>query len=573
MGRPMTNLSSFGVLKQKVNKYKEDRDLDTPTEAFTRLALQTILRLNDDEIEDAITEGGMDGGLDAIHIEGRNVHFLNTKYTTEFENTKKNFPESGIDKVIVTIESIYGGSLKQETINTAVWDKYQEIRHLFEEGPLHFKIYFVSNKLKPVQHAIRKLENALIKYRFIDFIYYDQEDIVTTIIERKIKKINGSLTFIDKMHFEKSDGPIKTVIGTVAAKDIISLISDEADPRKINEDIFNQNIRLYKPAHRINQAIIKSALDDYNFQFFYLNNGITLLCDECDYTPHTRSPNVPLRNVQIINGGQTTHSIFEASLREPDKIDNVELLVRICVAKPDNPISERISETTNSQIPVGTRDLHSNDLVQIKLQEEFEAIGYFYERKENQFSDRPANLRLSNELLGQIYLAYYFDQPSEAKNSKNIVFIDKYDEIFDETKVTALDFLRLYKIYLPLLAMKKEIQGKKRRKEDINEKEAFISRATFHILNVIKFIILDEEETIRQSYVDKMEIEVEIAGLYTERIHNIRDEAISYVGDVVRQAQKDRGDRYTHDKFFKEIGTNKIMRDYVSKKLAAKRQN
>lgn len=563
----MTNLSSFGLLKQKVNKIRHDFGLNNDTEAFTRLALQSILRLNEYEVEDAITEGGMDGGLDAVHIEGRNVHFFNTKFTPDFEKTKSNFPESEIDKLIVTIESLYGGSLQQSAINPAVWDKYKEIRDLFDNGPLHFKIYLVSNKEKPIEHAKSKLETALAKYRFIDFYYYDQEDVVTTIIERKVKKINGFISFIDKMHFEKSDGPIRTIVGAVAARDILKLITDENDPTKINDDIFNQNIRLYKPGHRINQAIIKSSLSDDNFQFFYLNNGITLLCEECDHTPHTRSPNVPLRNVQIINGGQTTHSLFEAYLRDADKTDNIELLVRLCVAKPDNPISEKISETTNSQIPVGTRDLHSNDSIQVKLQEEFESLGYFYERKENQFSDKPAIQRLSNELLGQLYLAYYLDQPSEAKTNKNLVFIDKYDEIFDETKVTAQDFLRLYKFYLPLLTMKKEIQRKKRRRETIDEKEAFISRATFHVLNIMKYIIQYEQDQIERQFTDKAEKDSALQKLYGERAEEVMNKAISYVAEVVKKAQSDRGDLYTHDKFFKEIGTNKLIRDHVTEQL------
>lgn len=564
----MTNLSSFSLLKQKVEKIKDDQGLNNDTEAFTRLALQSILRLNEDEVEDAITEGGMDGGLDAVHIEGRNVHFFNTKFTPVFENTKNNFPEVEIDKLIVTVESIYGGSLQQSSVNTAVWDKYQEIRNLFDAGPLHFKIYLVSNKEKPIEHAKNKLETALAKYRFIDFYYYDQEDMVTAIIERKVKKINGSLVFIDKMHFEKSDGPIKTVVGVVAAKDILKLITDENDPKKINEDVFNQNIRLYKPGHRINQAIIRSSLSDDNFQFFYLNNGITLLCEECDYTPHARSPKVLLRNVQIINGGQTTHSLFEAYLKDPDKIENIELLVRLCIAKPDNPISEKISETTNSQIPVGTRDLHSNDSIQIKLQEEFAALGYFYERKENQFSDKPATQRLSNELLGQLYLAYYLDQPSEAKTNKNLVFIDKYDEIFDETKVSAQDFLRLYKFYLPLLAMKKDIQRKKRRRETIDEKEAFISRATFHALNIMKYIVQYEQDRIEKTFTDKEEKTCALQKLYGDQAEEIVNKAISYLAEVVKKAQKDRGDLYTHDKFFKEIGTNKLIRDHVIEKLS-----
>ncbi|MBK9247838.1 MAG: AIPR family protein [Ignavibacteria bacterium] len=45
----------------------------------------------------------------------------------------------------------------------------------------------------------------------------------------------------------------------------------------------------------------------------------------------------------------------------------------------DNPISGKISETTNSQIPVATRDLRSNDYIQRKLKSDFETMGYFYE--------------------------------------------------------------------------------------------------------------------------------------------------------------------------------------------------
>ncbi len=33
----MSNLSSFGVLKQKVNKYKVDLNLESDTDSFTRL--------------------------------------------------------------------------------------------------------------------------------------------------------------------------------------------------------------------------------------------------------------------------------------------------------------------------------------------------------------------------------------------------------------------------------------------------------------------------------------------------------------------------------------------------------
>ena len=61
--------------------------------------------------------------------------------------------------------------------------------------------------------------------------------------------------------------------------------------------------------------------------------------------------------------------------------------------------------------------------------------------------------------------------------------------------------------YLPLLQQKKNIQSKKRKKEKINEKEAFISFATFHIIYGMKFILEQEnldEELLLRGYPSRM---------------------------------------------------------------------
>lgn len=563
----MSNLSSFGTLSQHVKKIYDESDIEKVGEAFDIFALKTILKLNDDEIEEAITDGGMDGGIDAIHIVERTVHFFNCKYTDNFEHTKRNFPENEIDKVIVTIDSIYSGSLDKDTVNTAIWEKYEEIKNLFNDGPLDFKIHLASNKEKPIDRAKVKLENALMKYRRIDFNYYDQEDLVSELLEEDIKKTDGQLTFLQKMHFEKSDGNMKTIVGVIAADDLIELITEE-DTEVVNEHIFNENIRVYKPKHRINKEIIDSALAEDNYYFFYLNNGITILCDECDYVPNSRSPRAHMKNIQIINGGQTSHSLFEAFKKDKEKIKNIELLVRVCITDRNDPIASKISETSNNQIPVNTRDLHSNDRVQLKLEKEFSVLGYCYERKPNQYLDISKDLILSNEILGQIYLSYVLDKASEAKNSKTIVFSNMYDEIFDEEKINASLLLKLYKIYLPLLARKKIIQKKKRKKEPINEQEAFVSRATFHLLNVIKLLISHDETQIRENFDKKEEIDLYLDGLYTqEKIDEYIETAISLVYEVILKEIKNRGDFYTHDKFFKEIQTNTIIKNYVIEEL------
>ena len=511
------------------------------------LALETILQLNADEIEDALTDGGQDGGIDAIHLVGRTVSIFTFKYTEKFDNCSKNFPKDDLDAFVLTVSAIFQKNLMRETVNEMIWEKANEIWSLWRDGHLSFKFYVCSNKLPPAEDVRKGFENALRPYRFVEFHYLDQEEVVNKLLERKYRRVDGQLTFIDKQYFERSDGGVKGFVATVAATDLVKLVSDAVDPTRVNEDAFNDNVRIYKKENRINQRIVETALSDSNYEFWYLNNGINILCEECIYQPNSRSPRVMLRDFQVVNGGQTTHALFEAYHQNPAKLDNVLLLVRVCETKRENPIGDKISETTNSQTPVTTRDLHANDRIQRKLEEEFRALGYFYERKANQFPDAPSGKRLNNELLAQLCLAFYLDMPSEAKNSKTLVFGDKYDDIFDDEIVTAKRMLTPLAFYGPLQQMKKAIQRKKRRKEAIDEREAFVSRATFHILNVIRWI--SEKENL------PLDIELNISVL-TEK-------AIQLIGKIVQAAQTERRELYTHDKFFKETQTNRIIHEAI----------
>ena len=137
----MSNLSTFSMLSEKVNKYKQDYSLESSSIAFIWLGLETILNLNEDEIEDAITDGAMDGGIDACHIIDKDVHIFNFKYTDTFEHTKNNFPEVEIDKILVTMERIYSKTIKEVDVNDVLWDKICEIWELFKKGSLNFKYY------------------------------------------------------------------------------------------------------------------------------------------------------------------------------------------------------------------------------------------------------------------------------------------------------------------------------------------------------------------------------------------------------------------------------------------------
>jgi hypothetical protein len=188
----MSNLASFSMLQEKVLKYKTDYGLEDVGLAFDWLVVDSIVGLvGEDELQDAITDGSMDGGIDAVYIEGRTVHIFNNKFTSEFDHTKKRFPETETSKIITTLDAIFSKDIGHSDVNEALWEKINEIWDAFNEsskGQLTFKIHLCSNKQKLDPAAQKRFEKALVKHRIVEAHYYDQEDIVSKILEKSTKK-------------------------------------------------------------------------------------------------------------------------------------------------------------------------------------------------------------------------------------------------------------------------------------------------------------------------------------------------------------------------------------------------
>ncbi|WP_341214310.1 AIPR family protein [uncultured Limimaricola sp.] len=193
----------------------------------------------------------------------------------------------------------------------------------------------------------------------------------------------------------------------------------------------------------------------------YQNNGITMTCDKVEHGPSRRSPKIKLTNVQIVNGGQTSNCLFEAAKESREKIEDVILLVRI-IETTSEDVKMSIAETTNSQTPINVRDLRSNDRQQRQLEEALADLGFYYERKSGQHSDKPSSNRVDALAAGQAYLAFGVGLPETAKKDRGRVFGDLYDTVFAED-LTANKLLTSFRL-AQLIAERKEISGKRLRR-------------------------------------------------------------------------------------------------------------
>ena len=260
--------------------------------------------------------------------------------------------------------------------------------------------------------------------------------------------------------------------------------------------------------------------------------------------------------MQIVNGSQTLHALFEVAQKNIECLKSIEILCRIYELK-DAQYSSRIAEYTNSQNPVTSRDIRSIDFVQQKLEMELKDMGYFYERKTNQYENEAKEKRIDSEKAGQAMLAFYYKCPNEAKNNKTRVFGDKFEIIFNEN-ITAEELLKAFEIYSKVETRKDQIKKEIIKDNNQYEENSFVLYATYFIVYILGEIK------------DKLGVN---SNLF-ENYYNIAFELMKKTVESEKQLKKNQ---YTNANFFKSIRpqlyidkyfkilSNNITKDSISK--------
>lgn len=186
--------------------------------------------------------------------------------------------------------------------------------------------------------------------------------------------------------------------------------------------IFDKNIREYLGNKGINNRIYETLLDPEDRKnFFYYNNGITIICDSYSKlaTGSTGVQNLNSKfeivNPQIVNGCQTVNSIYEAlSNFSDDKVETEfkDTFVMLKILQIDSnstahgKLYEDIVKYNNSQNAISENAFAANASEFNRLQEEFKKYGFLLLVKQsdkNKYRDEYKNItklkEKSSELL------------------------------------------------------------------------------------------------------------------------------------------------------------------------------
>lgn len=550
----MANLLDWNTLDHKVKSYIDiENGIDSEQKAFPILMVSSLLMVSDEEAEDAITDGAKDRGVDAVFVDDRDgknvIHVFQFKYVNTYENTKKNFPSAEIDKLVSFFDDLLDVNKSlEDTCNPILWNKVKEIWAALDKSKPSIEVHFCGNTL-PMQGDERKrADSSLGKFKYFNVNHHSLDSIVEMFVEKKHTKINNQIQVVDKDYFDRTDGSIRGLICTVEANEVISLIANPEDPTSVNKEIFNDNVRVYlSKKNKINRKIIETALSEESPLFWYLNNGITITCDSFTYPKGKRAPVVELSNIQIVNGGQTSNALFEASQISPERLEDVLILVRIIETKSQS-VSLSIAESTNSQTPIKSRDLRSNDDVQKKLEEAFEGMGLFYERKLKQHADRPKALRIDALSAGQAFLAYSEELPEVAKKDRGRIFSDLYDQIFTD-ELLADHLLCSHQLLNAIETQKKFLQNSIRKQEPFDPKKLFLIDGAYHVLFAVGQIC-------EVCNVDRFNKDAAISYI---------PKAIDYISELIVKAQA-QDESFSFNRFFKDSKTKTKIASYVNTK-------
>lgn len=204
------------------------------------------------------------------------------------------------------------------------------------------------------------------------------------------------------------------------------------------------NIRSFLSARgKVNKSI-QNTIKNYPEMFFAYNNGIAATATEID-TQMTQSGLVikRIKDLQIVNGGQTTASIAYTLLtqRKDENIDISNLYVPMKVSVLEHNMSERIipkiSEYSNSQNKVDASDFFSNHPFHIRMEEysrktpapavrgnQYQQYWY-YERAKGQYNQGKMKFKAKSSQLKQYETRYPANQVIK------LVDLAKYMEIYN----------------------------------------------------------------------------------------------------------------------------------------------
>jgi hypothetical protein len=341
-------------------------------------------------------------------------------------DTVETLSKTDLDKAFKRVEKFF-----QKSLNVKF---HQDLDESDPAYPLSELIYDYKDDINKIKFTVitnYKLSKRVESISKIEFLNYNsQRDIWD--IERVFR---GTAISVDpiKIDFENKplpilpahtgEGSLESYLLVLPGSVLASLYEDYGDR------LLEQNVRTFLQFRGNVNKGLRNTILNYPEMFFAYNNGITATAESIQINEKNGHLELQaINNLQIVNGGQTTASIFTTRLKDKVDLEKVFVQMKLTIISSNfqeesnsegdeneipklqaSSIISNISEYSNTQNKVNAADLSSNHDFHVRMEATSRRIWapakenstnntkWFYERLRGSFANSQTNLTESNK--------------------------------------------------------------------------------------------------------------------------------------------------------------------------------
>lgn len=361
--------------------------------AFSAFVLHKLLDITPQAAAASVVDDFNDKGIDAIHYDAttETLYLLQTKLK-ESEQFKQEDALPFCEGIRLLLKQDFAA------FNANVQARKADIESALDSCS-HIKLVvpFTGDGIsKTASDALQALldDEDLDEERLVKQVeYYSATEIARDLLaEQAYQPVH---TDIALQKYEKVEHPRSTYYGVARLGDLVALHQTHG------KALYERNIRYFLGSSKsdVNKAI-KTTLHDAPGDFFYLNNGVTAVCDLIEpKATKNGAKKFKVRGLSIINGAQTVASAAEFVRQHPGKsIDDAKVMLTLIKAPADGPFGKRVTKARNHQNPVQTANFASLDENQERLRQEIAHLRFDYHYRPEALATGPTAITLDEAL-------------------------------------------------------------------------------------------------------------------------------------------------------------------------------
>ena len=365
----------YSLMQDVSARQLSSEDGDTQEQTFTRMVLELLVDAGETENADAV--------FDEKALGTRNQHKINGYAIADNYETVDLFitifkPDDAI-RTVTKAEVDQAATRIGNFFRKAVYDEYAnevaESSPIFEFAHTLASYDELRNNLVRVNAfvltngsykgdvpVIKDISGYKFFYRIVDINYLFQIS-GNSKVPVEIDFSEGGF-LVPCLQSPRDNPEYQTYLAIFPGNCLYSLYE------RFGSRLLEQNVRSFLQFNgKINKGIRKT-INEQPHRFLAYNNGLSITADALtldDTGKYIRK----ISNLQIVNGGQTTASIYYTSKKDKASLDDVFVQTKISVIKDKDDYAEivsSISRCANTQNKVSTVDLTANNPSLVELE-------------------------------------------------------------------------------------------------------------------------------------------------------------------------------------------------------------